>query len=519
MNRRIFELFPLLLVILSGAISLSAQSMSQDEFRNAMDPYLGSWNGEYRIFSQQDELLNSFRVERRYWWEQTIMMERVIYDFGDMKQTYFNRIVLSDGMPYSFVTETPESEKIRSALRGSNLKGTMIWTRVLPKGSLPVRISERITQKGDERFIDFWGDQEAINNKGESMFVRIEGYLTFLPGSRNLRRPEPEIEKPAPVVVPDEPEVQEMEPETPVVQPEPEVLEPVARQLLEPEPEEVTPEPEVAEPEPVSIEPEPEISPEPVYEEPEVVEEEPMLEPASEEVIEPEPPAVEQEPEAVANEPEMEVTEPEPEPEVVAPEQEMIESEIEPESTDPEPEMVSVAPEPEVVDSEMVTSEPEVLEEEPEIVPEPVVEEEPAAVEIETAEESELQEIDEPEPEVEPERQEIVMPDLNEEPEEEPLPEVEETMPEPAVEEVAPPPPPPPMPNPVIRAALDGLNIVGIRDKKGEECIVVDYMLLYRLGDRLDMDIACFFTGIDDTTLYFTDSNNIEYRLSRKDRQ
>ena len=420
MNRRIFELFPLLLVLLSGA--LSAQSMDQQEFREILDPYLGIWSGEYRIFSQQDELLNSFKVERKYWWKQTIMMEQVTYDFGDMQQTYFNRIVLSDGMPFSFVTDSPESEKIRSALRGSSLKGTMIWTRVLPKGSLPVRISERIVKKGEERFIDFWGDQEAINNKGESMFVRIEGYLVFKTGSRDYRPSAPEPEIPESVIVPDEP------------------LEPIV----------------------TSVEPAEEQSVEYIEQQEEVS------------IEEPEPHEVQTE---STDELQIEDEEPIPEEEPV--------KEIEPEIPEVQPKTLEEEPAPEPVIQE------------PEENPEPVIQpEEPKLPEPEEA--------SEPEPVIEAEEQEI--------------PESEVEALEPVVQEELP-PPLPPMPNPTIRSALESMNVVGIRDKKGDECIVVDYMLLYRPGDQLDMETICYFTGIDETSLHFKDENGFEYQIPRKDKK
>ena len=424
MNRRLFELFPLLLVFLSGA--LSAQSIDQQEFREIFDPYLGVWNGEYRIFSQQDELLNSFKVERKYWWEQTIMMEQVTYDFGDMQQTYFNRIVLSDGMPFSFVTDSPNSDKIRSALRGSSLKGTMIWTRVLPKGSLPVRISERIVKKGEERFIDFWGDQEAINNRGASMFVRVEGYLVFLPGSRDYEPSVPEEETPEPVMVPDEP----VEPETPSTEP---VVE-KPDEDSEPQEEPVS----MEEPEPAIPEIQPESAEETAVE---------AMEPQEEEVVPTEEPVVVPEPQ----------------------EEEMIPAE-EPEPTTPE------------IEEETV---------EEETLPEPVVQE--------TQEESEP----------------VMQPEEPQEQEEMEEPRVEE--PEPVAQKEL--PPPPPMPNPDLRTALESLNIVGIRDKKGDECIVVDYMLLYRPGDRLDMETRCYFSGLDETHLLFKDEYGFVYEVPRKDKQ
>jgi hypothetical protein len=351
MNRRIFELFPLLLMYFIGATAISAQSLDQDEFRQLFDPYLGEWNGEYRIYSQQNELLNSFKVSRKYWWEGTIMMERVIYDFGDLKQTYFNRILLSEGMPYAFVTDSPDSDKIRSALRGSTLKGTTIWTRVLPKGSLPVRISERIVPKGNDLHIDFWGDQEARNNDGETMFVRIEGFLVYLAGSRDIKVTIPESEEVKPIEIP---------------------------VLTEPRKPEVK---EVLNPVPVEVPP-------------------------------------------------VEISQPIPEP----PKQ--------------KPEVKKKTPRSEVKK-------------------------------------------DTPEVEV---KEEIKKPEVKKEM-----------------------PPPVPLPNPAIQSAIETMNIVGIRDKKNDECIVVDYLLLYRIGDRLDMDEICFFTAIDASYLYFKDAGGYQYKLLRKD--
>lgn len=320
MNRRIFVLFPLLLIISIGYSTVSAQDLDSAGFNRVFDPYIGVWQGEYRIYSQQDKLLNQFKVNRNYWWDGAILMERVSYDFGEVKQTYFHRIVLSEGMPFSFVTDNVDPEKIRSALRGENVKGTLIWSRVLPKESLPVRISERIVRKEGELYIEFWGDQEAKDHQGDSILVRIEGFLAYLPDSRNF------------VVASDNAA---------------EVIEqPVIEKTMEPE--------KVWEPE---IRPKPEVE------------------------IEPNPKPVFQ-----------------------------------------KPEIRNVPP------------------------PVPVLEADP-----------------------------------------------------------------------VIQLAIDQLNIIGINDEAGEECIVVDYFLLYKLGERLDMKQVCVFTGVDATYLYFEDFDGYEYRLFRKD--
>jgi hypothetical protein len=184
------HLSPTLLLVFSLLISLglplSGQGISEKAFREAFDPYLGVWQGEYRIYSERDELLNQFKVNRNYWWDGSVLMGRVSYDFGGVKKTYFHRILLSQGTPFSFITDRIDAEEIRSALSGEIMKGTVIWTRVLPKEGLPVRISERITQDAESPFIEFWGTQEALDAAGNSMLVRIEGFLTLMDESREF---------------------------------------------------------------------------------------------------------------------------------------------------------------------------------------------------------------------------------------------------------------------------------------------------------------------------------------------
>jgi hypothetical protein len=185
----------LLLQLLAFSVSATAQALTEAGFRAAMDPYIGVWQGEYRIFSQSDELLNQFKVNRNYWWDGTVLMGRVSYDFGEVKQTFFHRIILSDGMPFSFVTDSVSANEIRSALKGDLVKGTIVWSRVLPKGGLPVRISERIVSSDTGRFIEFWGNQEATGANGEAFLVRIEGFASYLPDSRELVVATEEVEE------------------------------------------------------------------------------------------------------------------------------------------------------------------------------------------------------------------------------------------------------------------------------------------------------------------------------------
>jgi hypothetical protein len=224
--------------------TLTAQGIDQSAFRAAFDPYLGVWQGEYRIYSQNDELLNQFKVNRNYWWDGDVMMGRVSYDFGGVKKTYFHRILLSQGTPFSFVTDRIDADEIRSALSGEILKGTVVWTRVLPREGLPVRISERINVEDDNPFIEFWGNQEALDASGRSMLVRIEGFLSFMADSRDfVTATDPESDpsamdqgfdselfEPEAEVV-DEPEFSEPEP----MLPEPRRTDPVEQDRSEPD--------------------------------------------------------------------------------------------------------------------------------------------------------------------------------------------------------------------------------------------------------------------------------------------
>ena len=183
---RILVYLPLFVTSILGSLTTHAQELDLDSFRDALDPYVGVWKGEYRIYDQKDELLNQFKVNRNYWWDGSVLQGRVSYDFGEVKQTYFHRMILSEGVPFSFVTNSSNSSEIRSALKGEFVKGTMIWSRVLPKGSLPVRISERIVNSDGGKFIEFWGNQEAKDQKGESLLVRIEGFAAYMPDSREF---------------------------------------------------------------------------------------------------------------------------------------------------------------------------------------------------------------------------------------------------------------------------------------------------------------------------------------------
>jgi len=365
MIRRQIQYLPLIFVsFLSLVTTSNAQDLNAESFHRAMDSYVGIWQGEYRIYSGNDELINQFKVNRNYWWDGAVLQGRVSYDFGQAKQTYYHRVILSDGVPFSFVTETANSEEIRSALKGEFLKGTMVWTRVLPKGSLPVRISERIVQSDSGRFIEFWGNQEAKDAKGESMLVRIEGFAAYVPDSREVVIPTEDVK------TSDTPERMdvEMDPdETPAVKENKDLMNRDERlQKLDPERRAATPQAEAK----------------------------------------------------------------------------------------PKPEKKSKSKKKEI----------------------------PA----------------EPKPEQTP----IVIGEAN--------PPIEQpVVREPEIKQV--------VEDPEISKALNQLNVVGINDKPGETCIVVDYFQLYNIGDKLDMDKECIFTGVDSQYLYFKDGKGYQYRLYRKD--
>jgi hypothetical protein len=354
-----FQLLVLLqLLSISGAAI--AQELTDESFRAAMDPYIGVWQGEYRIYSQTDELLNQFKVNRNYWWEGSVLMGRVSYDFGEVKQTFFHRIILSDGMPFSFVTDSVNANDIRSALKGDVVKGTIVWSRVLPKGGLPVRISERIVNSETGRFIEFWGNQEATGATGDAFLVRIEGFASYLPDSRGLVVATQEVEEVGETVTEDSASKQET-------------------------------------------------------------------------------------------------------------------------VKDRDRRMETMGKEQRGSSSSRTAS---------------IARSEPSPVVT-------------PAPELKPERALTV-------------PVVAEaastpTVPEQQVERDPGPSAPIHVPQPSIEAALNNLNIVGINDREGEVCIVVDYFLLYTPGDLLDMDQQCRFVGLDAQFLYFEDRNGVRYSVFRKD--
>lgn len=362
-GRNIFWFIPLVLSSFTGVSVMQGQALSPEEFRDALDPYVGLWQGEYRIFSQEDDLLNQFKVNRNYWWDGSVLLGRVSYDFGELKQTFFHRIILSDGVPFSFVTDSVNASEVRSALKGELLKGTLVWSRVMPRGSLPVRISERIVKSEDGRFIEFWGNQEAKDAQGASFLVRIEGFAAYLPDSRDF------------VVATEDLDPSGLD----------------ASQAFQSE---------TAGPDDAS----------------EVADRARRLQ-----------------------------------------------------ALDPDRRSAS--------GSQPVTP--------PEVTP--------------GSKPSNREELEEPTPvETISVPETVVIPDLE-------------------VEQLPVQSQPEPEEDPSITAALQSLNVVGIQDKPGEQCIVVDYFLLYEIGDDLNLTRPCVFVGVDEQYLYFEGDNGYRYRLFRKD--
>ncbi|MEQ9824287.1 MAG: hypothetical protein ABQ298_07880 [Puniceicoccaceae bacterium] len=361
--RNILAFLLLLPGSLVGVVSMQAQDLSPDQFRATLDPYVGVWQGEYRIYSQEDELLNQFKVNRNYWWDGSVLMGRVSYDFGESRQTFFHRIILSEGVPFSFVTDSASSSEVRSALKGELLKGTLVWTRVMPRETLPVRISERIVESGDGRFIEFWGNQEAKDAAGASLLVRIEGFAAYLPESREFVVATESVDDPGL----DVPEV--LQSETSLADSAGTVSDRTRRL----------------------------------------------------------------------------------------------------QTLDPDRRVASSSVDPGTLASRRSGS--------------PVqAEQELRSQQHEAASNADTE------------------PD-----------EITQRDPEPAKPSSA------PVEDPEIMAALQALNIVGINDRPGEQCIVVDYFLLYEPGDALDLGKPCKFVELDDQYLYFEDGDGYRYRLFRKD--
>lgn len=361
--RNILAFLLLLPGSLVGVVSIQAQNLSPDQFRATLDPYVGVWQGEYRIYSQEDDLLNQFKVNRNYWWDGAVLMGRVSYDFGESKQTFFHRITLSEGVPFSFVTDSASSSEVRSALKGELLKGTLVWTRVMPRETLPVRISERIVESGDGRFIEFWGNQEAKDAAGASLLVRIEGFAAYLPESREFV---------------------------------------VATESVDDSGMDVS----------------------------EVLESETSLADSAGTV------------------------------------------------SDRARRLQTLDPDRRVASSAVAPAPPTSSRTESLVPAEQELRSQP--YEAASSTDAESVEVTQRDP--------------------------ESALPSSAPEE-----------DPDLTAALQALNIVGINDRPGEQCIVVDYFLLYEPGDALDLGKPCKFVELDDQYLYFEDGDGYRYRLFRKD--
>ncbi len=195
----------------------NAQQMTDEEFSSIFGLYVGLWEGEYKIFSEQDELLNDFKVSREYWWAGDELRGKVVYDFGDNQKTFHNRILLVDSVPFTYVADSPGAADPLYALRGEYVNETLVWLRDLSlvNDGFQARINEQIVNDEFGVYLQFWGDQQAIDAEGNKLVVAIEGFLAYR-GDDDRQNEEPATSQ---EIVDADPVIQEMAP--PANDPEP----------------------------------------------------------------------------------------------------------------------------------------------------------------------------------------------------------------------------------------------------------------------------------------------------------
>lgn len=104
----------------------AASEVTVDEGRAILDPWTGSWAGEFKVYAQDGRLLNTLDVQQRYWWD------------GDIQRATFTEtaedgaVVTADAKNYvdnqgRLVCEVVKSTGETSKHYGNTSDGFLIW--------------------------------------------------------------------------------------------------------------------------------------------------------------------------------------------------------------------------------------------------------------------------------------------------------------------------------------------------------------------------------------------------------
>lgn len=58
-----------LLVLLQGSFATGAPTVTTDKGRAILDPWTGSWAGQFTVYAQDGRVLTKLDVQQRYWWD------------------------------------------------------------------------------------------------------------------------------------------------------------------------------------------------------------------------------------------------------------------------------------------------------------------------------------------------------------------------------------------------------------------------------------------------------------------
>ncbi|MEM7624492.1 MAG: hypothetical protein AAF333_02570 [Planctomycetota bacterium] len=167
-------LWAVLITVFCGAYSLGNPTFTADEGREVLDPWTGSWAGQFKVYAQDGRLLTTLDVKQRYRWD------------GDIQRAEFHEtdqdgnVVTADAKNYvddqgRLVCEVFKSTGEESKHFGNFTDGYLFWY-----GQTPGRIEtfrERVAvDAAGQRTYEITGFGVYGEGKGASHFLFSGSY-------------------------------------------------------------------------------------------------------------------------------------------------------------------------------------------------------------------------------------------------------------------------------------------------------------------------------------------------------
>lgn len=149
-----------------------------DRARQAFEPFSGHWQGIFRVYNYNGQLLDELHVEQRYWWEDEVQFGEFVDRYPDGRVVKSNaRNYLEGGVLYCEVIKESGEKTVHT---GYYADGVLFWFRKTSDGSLVESFKESVAEERGRQvyYIDGFG----VYGQGEgASYLLFEGRYEKVP--------------------------------------------------------------------------------------------------------------------------------------------------------------------------------------------------------------------------------------------------------------------------------------------------------------------------------------------------